>query len=166
MKKFFSKKNTVWIVSLFLIVICAITLLLNNKRSKETVLLYDNSAISYEPKNESTAAVKDDQIVLPGLKEVMVNQGASEVILPLYNIKSNDVDLVFEVKLEEQDKVLRSTQRVAPGKAVLMVPLPPNLASGTYHLKIMTTVYKKGRDSKLNSGVVMTKLIVHSNNNL
>lgn len=148
-------------ISIFLILIVGISVLLLNKGKEDKTLLYDNSAITYEPKVESTAVDKDNQIVLPGIKEIVINQGSSEIMFPLYNVKENDVDLVFEVKLEEKNKVLRTTQRVAPGKAIIMVPLPENLAKGTYHLKTTIKVYKKGETLKLNSGVVMTTLMVN-----
>ena len=147
-------------VSIFLILIGGMSMLLFHKGKEDKTLLYDSSAITYDPKMESVVADKNDQIILPGVKEIVINQGSSDVMFPLYNVKGNDADLVFEVKLEEKNKVLRTTQRVAPGKAILMVPLPENLAKGMYHLKTTIMVYKKGKTFKINSGVVMTTLIV------
>ena len=131
-----------------------------DKKNSKTPLLYERSAVIYEPKDQNLGVLNKDQIILPGLKEVTVHQGVTNVSLPLFNNKFNDVDLVFEVILKEQNKILRTTNRVAPGKAVLITPLPSNLEKGQYHLEIRIKVYRQGGNEELNNGTITTKLVV------
>lgn len=162
------KKTIILIISILILLICVGSVLcftfLTNKNSK-TPFLYDPSAVFYEPKIQNSVDLKKNQILLPGLKEVTVNQGATNVIFPLFNSKLNAVDLVFEVILEEQNKSLRTTGRISPGKAILTVPLPQNLEPGKYHLKVKIKAYGKTQNKKLNGGTITTVLNVEKKGN-
>lgn len=157
------KQYKIILLLIFVLLICVGSVLwcvLTDKNYSKTPLLYERSAVVYELKSQNSDVLKKDQIILPGLKAVTVCQGATNVVLPLFNNKLNDVDLVFEVILKEQNKILRTTNRVSPGKAVLTTPLPSNLEKGQYHLEVKIKVYRKGGEKELNGGDITIKLVV------
>lgn len=126
---------------------------------RDTEPYLDDTAIAY---NVEGFENKDpNQILLPGIEEIHVQDNETNVEYALFNPKGNICNLQYIIKLTDSGEVIYTSKQVKPGYAVTKFDLTRTFAKGEYPITVeMISFDTKDGETRFNSGVMDAKLIV------
>lgn len=126
---------------------------------RDTEPYLDETAIAY---NVEGFENKDpNQILLPGIEEIHVQENETAVEYALFNPKGNICNLQYIIKLTDSGEVLYTSKQVKPGYAVTKFDLTRTFNKGEYPITVeMISFDTNDGETRFNSGVMDVKLVV------
>ena len=128
-----------------LIILCIVLLMLIGSvlgyiLYKRNVIPVDPNAKDYTENIKAPEGFSNDQILIPGFKNINIPNTYSGKGMELLNPKENNVYFRYEVVLQETNNTVAKTEFIPPGKAVEIFPWK-GISPGNYNLLVKIKTY-------------------------